>query len=204
MDQTNTLAVLTSVMHARRSVRAYANDVIDRATVGALLSAAVQAPTAMHVEPWRFVVVQDHSVLRQVSDQAKNLLTHATQGLHTVRGAQSPFSQPDFNVFYDAGTLIVICAPASGHFVQADCWLAAQNLMLVAQAMGLGTCVIGSAVSALNLPDVKQALGIPAVMEAVAPIIVGKPRVDAAQSPRQAPHILAWLDAQPLRPSALA
>lgn len=57
----------------------------------------------------------------------------------------------------------------------ADCWLAAENLLLAAYAQGLGTCVIGFAVSALNTPEWKAELKIPAEMTAVAPMIVGVP-----------------------------
>ncbi|MGA8865168.1 MAG: nitroreductase family protein, partial [Gallionella sp.] len=56
---------------ARRSVRSYAPDRLDRKTIESLLEAAVRAPTAMHEEPWAFVVVQDHALLRRVSDLAK-------------------------------------------------------------------------------------------------------------------------------------
>lgn len=85
------------------------------------------------------------------------------------------FANPEFCVFYDAGTLIVICAKPMGPFAVADCWLAAENLMLAACAMGLGTCCIGSAVPALNTVDAKAELGIPLDVTAVAPIIVGVP-----------------------------
>jgi nitroreductase len=50
-------------------------------------------------------------------------------------------------VFYDA--LIVIGARRRGPVVVADCWLAAENLMLAVCALGPGTCCIGSAVPAL-------------------------------------------------------
>lgn len=42
---------------ARHSVRAYAPIELDRNTIQNLLEAAVRAPTAMHEEPWAFVVV---------------------------------------------------------------------------------------------------------------------------------------------------
>jgi len=107
----------------------------------------VRAPTAMHEEPCAFVVVQDKQVLKQLSDIAKPLFINR---LHTTHQAGShaidTFSDPYFNIFHDEGTLIVICAKASGPFVEADCWLAAENLMLAAYAIGLGSCVIGSAV----------------------------------------------------------
>ncbi len=44
---------------ARRSVRAYAPNEVGRKDIQTLLEAAVCAPTAMHQEPWAFVIVQD-------------------------------------------------------------------------------------------------------------------------------------------------
>ena len=178
---------------ARRSVRAYALIELDRNTVQTLLEAAVRAPTAMHEEPWAFVVVQNRQVLKQLSDRAKPLFierlhrTHQT-GVHAI----DTFSYPDFNIFYNAGTLIVICAKPSGHFGEADCWLAAENLMLAACAIGLGSCVIGSSVEALNTPEVKAELNIPAEFNAIAPIIVGVPSGEIASTSRQKPLILTW------------
>jgi len=36
-------------------------------------------------------------------------------------------ANPEFSIFYDASTLIVICARPMGPFVAADCWLAAET-----------------------------------------------------------------------------
>ena len=76
-------------------------------------------------------------------------------------GAGWPRIPRAFCVFYDASTLIVICAKPMGPFVSADCWLAAENLMLAASALGLGTCCIGSAIPALNSPEAKPRAGDP-------------------------------------------
>lgn len=178
---------------ARRSVRAYAPDELDRNTIQTLLAAAVRAPTAMHEEPWAFVVVQNRQVLKQLSDRAKPLFIERLHRSHpTGSHAIDTFANPDFNIFHDAGTLIVLCAKPSGPFVEADCWLAAENLMLAACAIGLGSCVIGSCVAALNLPEVKAELGIPAEFSVVAPIIVGVPSGETAATSRKEPKILAW------------
>lgn len=136
---------------ARHSIRAYAPIELDHNTVRTLLEAAVCAPTVMHEEPWTFIVVQNKQLLKQLPDRAKPLFierlhrTHQT-GVHAI----DTFSNPNFNIFYNAGTLIVICAKLSDHFVEADCWLATENLMLAACAIELGSCVIGSSVEALN------------------------------------------------------
>ena len=160
-------------------------------SVSSCLAAAVRAPTAMHAEPWQFVIVQDADRLKRLSDRAKAALATDAR-LHPDRRHADIFAQPQFNVFYDAPTLIIICASTPGPFATADCWLAAQNLMLRAHEIGLGTCVIGSAVAALNLPDVKLDLGMPVESLAVAPIIVGRPRGATAPSARKAPQVLAW------------
>src|SRR3974390_2754534 len=92
----------------RRSVRAYTPQAVDAATVRSLLDAAVQAPTAMHAEPWAFVVVQDRTRLRRISDRAKgSWAAEAThyRDLHPSadRGAAAAFAarfaSPDFSVF---------------------------------------------------------------------------------------------------------
>ncbi len=58
--------------------------------------------------------------------------------------------------------LFVICTDKTGPFVAADFWLAAENLVLTACSMGLGTCVTGSAVAAFNASAMKAELAIPA------------------------------------------
>ena len=189
------------VIYRRRAVRAYEAAPIDEPRIRALLDAAVQAPTAMHQEPWRFVVVQNRALLRSLSDRAKEMVV--TQSEHHRRlvaphrkaaaGFASLLADPDFNIFYDAGTLVVICAKPVNDFVVADCWLAAENLMLAACADGLGTCCIGFAVPVLNSPAVKAEIGIPDDCQAFAPIIVGVPRGHTNTVPRKAPVVLSWI-----------
>ena len=192
MIQSSETMPIGDAIFGRCSVRAYTPEKVDRGTLQSLLAAAVRAPTAMHGEPWKFVIVQDAAVLERLSARAKSLFSADAAHLNRDSRSLDAFSDPDFNVFYDAGTLIVICAGRREDFAFADCWLAAENLMLTAFAKGLGTCVIGLAVSALNSPDVKQELGIPVEASAVAPIIVGRPSCAVLPSPRHEPEILAW------------
>ena len=122
------------------------------------------APTALHAEPWAFVIIQDPNTLRRYSDRAKASWIHEAAGhaeLHVPRdtASRSRFAEqlanPEFSVFYNAGTPIVIYAKAPRPFAAADCWLAAENLMLAACALGLGTCCVGSAAEAFNTPEWK-------------------------------------------------
>ncbi len=178
---------------ARRSVRSYKAQEVDIAIVRTLFEAAVRAPTAIHQEPWGFVVIQDRQLLQKLSDQAKPLfLAEVNQHAQEHSKQLSDiFDKPDFNIFYDADTLILICGKTSASFYMADCWLAAENLMLAACAMGLGTCVIGSALPALNMPEVKVKLSIPDYYSVVAPIILGYPVDVTAPVMRKSPVVLA-------------
>jgi nitroreductase len=183
-----------NAIYLRRSVRDYAPRAIGQAVIQSLLDAAVHAPTAMHEEPWSFAVIQDGNLLNRLSDSAKESVRREAQGSDSQHAKHSLelVNKPDFHVFYNAGTLIVIYGKFQGPFVAADCWLAAENLMLAACAKGLGTCVIGFAVPALNTPEWKAALSIPAEMTAIAPIIVGVPAVETPSVPRKPPEIIAW------------
>jgi nitroreductase len=173
------------VIFTRRSIRAYTGRKVDHATLRSLLDAAVQAPT-MHAEPWIFVVVQDDAVLRRYSDLAKAACIAEVE--HNPE-----LHDPHFSMFYDAGTLVVIYGNTKGRFVAADCWLAAQNLMLAASALGLGTCLVGSAVSTLDSPEAKLEFGLPPGAFAVVPIVVGIPSGEVAdRPPRREPLIVCW------------
>ena len=181
-------------IHRRRAVRHYAPQQIDPGAIRTLLDAAVHAPTALHEEPWAFAVIQDRNLLERLSDSVKEEARRSDRNPRSEadRHLSRLLSQADFHVFHDAGTLIVIYSKFSGPFVVADCWLAAENLMLAACALGLGTCVIGSAVAALNMPIWKVELKIPATMTAVAPIIVGIPGDEPPAVSRKPAEIVAW------------
>jgi nitroreductase len=191
--QKSSMNVMDAI-YQRRAVRSYAPQPVDKVTIRSLLNAAVQAPTAVHEEPWAFAVIQDKSTLKRLSDSTKKLLASGKDEIHPLRGSHvmGRFTDPNFHVFYDADALIVIYGKPMGPFVVSDCWLAAENLMLAACSMGLGTCVIGLAVAALNTPEWKKEFGIAAEMTAYAPVIVGYPSGETPPVSRKEPEIVSW------------
>jgi nitroreductase len=193
--QSETSMSAMNAIQERRSVRDYTSQTIDKSVIQILLDAAVLAPTAMHEEPWSFAIIQNQKVLDRLSESAKKLVRNEAQHSDTDRAKHTlhVMDKPDFHVFYNAGTLIVIYSKLSGPFVVADCWLAAENLLLAACAQGLGTCVIGFAVAALNTPEWMAELKIPAAMTAIAPMILGVPAGITPPVPRKLPEILAWI-----------
>ncbi len=183
-----------NVIYNRRAVRDYLPTKINKDLIHTLLDAAIQAPTAMHEEPWSFVIIQNKDLLNRLSVSAKHLILAEAKNYepHQAKRIIDLVKPTEFNIFYNAETLIIIYSKFPGSFVAADCWLAAENLMLTASANGIGTCVIGFAVSALNTPEWKAELEIPAEMTAMAPIIVGWPAGQTPSSPRKPVEILTW------------
>jgi nitroreductase len=195
-----TLSAL-DVIYSRRSVRAYTQEKVPESTVRSLIDAAVQAPTALGTPSSSFVVVQNQRSLARLSELSKTLWgeqasTHPERFLHLRFDAGEEFlarlSDPHFDIFHGATTLIVICARGTEWWETAGCWMAAENLMLAASALGLGTCCIGAAVDALNTAEIRLELAISPNLTAVAPIVVGMPAAQSAPMERPPADVVAW------------
>jgi nitroreductase len=183
---------LLEAINTRRSVRSYADTKVDKETIEKLILAATQAPSAMNTQPWAYAVIQDAALLKDYSDRAKLFLLKSLDRIPLLTKYKAAFENPGFNIFYNAQSLVIIFAKAEGLHNAEDCCLAAQNLMLTAHNLGLGTCWIGFARPFLNLPDVKEELRIPADYETVAPIIVGYPQINPPAVPKKSPEIIFW------------
>jgi nitroreductase len=180
---------LVKAIASRRSVREYTAQTVDEQDIRGLIDAAVQAPSAVNQQPWTFTVVRDQSKLDRISHDAKiQMLATMPAGVHSDH-FRSLLSDPNFEIFYHAPVLIVISAIAQERWIVEDCSLAAENLMLAACDIGLGTCWIGFAQSFLNTPEGKSVLGLPAAWVPIAPIIVGHPKTPAPPVSRKQPEI---------------
>ena len=88
MSIADSTMTVTEAIDARRSVRSYAPDTVARASVRRLLAAAVRAPTAVHEEPWAFVIIQDRDRRVNARSRAGSLRPHgdsqACPGSHAV------------------------------------------------------------------------------------------------------------------------
>lgn len=180
-------------IYKRRAVRSFQTTPVTEDLLVKLLNATIQAPSARNLQPWAFVIVECKSLLREYSERAKRFLLGSLDPESPLHEYRESLADREFNIFYDAGTLVVICAKDADPQAAEDCCLAAENLMLAALEFGLATCPIGLARPWLNAPEVKRELHIPTAYNAVMPIIVGYPT--SAETPpvvRTAPEILIW------------
>jgi nitroreductase len=181
------------VLQKRRAVREYTDEPMDRWEIDSLINAAIEAPSAMNVQPWAFAVVLGKEEVENYAKRAKESLLNK-QVQFPDRGIEQRFEElvklnPDFTLFYHAPALVLVLAKSSEHQAVEDCCLAAQNLMLAARDRDLGTCWIGFARPWLNLPEVKAELGLRSEYEVVAPIVLGYPTAWPESHGRKPPEI---------------
>jgi nitroreductase len=178
-------------IHGRRSIRAYRPQVPERALVEELIWAAVQAPTppASGDAPWAVCVVEGVARLAGYGARAKQYARD-----HRPEGQQRAWAErPDFKVFWDAPTAVLICARRGNPETAFDCCRAGQNLMLAAHARGLGSCWVGAPLPWLNSEGVAEELGLPSGFEPIVAIILGYPAQTPAGNPRSRPSV-TWCD----------
>jgi nitroreductase len=179
---------VTEAIRMRRATRSYTGKVLTSEQIHALLEAAIQAPSARNEQPWSFAIIQNRELLASLSAEIKSALMHDPEWREHL-----PLADPEFDIFYGAGTVIVICARTEGFGPVGDCYLAAQNLMLAACEMGLATCPIGLARDRLKAPTWRKQLGIPESIEPVLPVAAGYPAASMPATSRRAPMIHAWI-----------
>ena len=196
------------VLKKRRAVREYTPAAIDRPDIEALINAAIEAPSAMNVQPWAFAVVLGRERVDSYAKRALEWLSANSSQLPDL-ATQHKLAQrredPDFTLFYHAPALVLVLAKSAQAQAVQDCCLAAENLMLSARDCGLGTCWIGFARPWLNLPETKAELGLPDQYEVVAPIVLGHP-VAWPESHGRKPAEIYWVRPAPAerRPAAIA
>ena len=129
--------VLSNIM-ARRSVRQYLDKPVEHEKLEVIVRAGINAPSGMNRQPWIVRVVEDQQLIADVNEVFKR------------NNPEQVARDPNFkNMFRNAPNLICVCTPAEGGG-ELDAGLLGENMMLAAQAMGLGTCCLGGPVRFLN------------------------------------------------------
>jgi len=127
----------------RRSIRRFLNKPVDRDLLSQIVEAASCAPAAENRRPWKFIVVQDASLVR--------LVKRLSPGISFVPAC-----------------IMAICSESrtqqnrfDSYLATASCAMAGQNMLLAAHALGLGACLVRSFSSAA----VREILGVPSGLE---------------------------------------
>ena len=182
-------------IYQRRSVRNFSTKEIPEEIIKELIHAGTYAPTAMNMQPWRFVVVTNKQLIAEYDERAKKdfIAMHKDTKIPELSGYLRNMSNPAMHLFYGAPVLILIFT-SSNVIGDHDCALAAENMMLAAQSLGIGSCWIGLAIGLGNDAEFLKEVGVPEGHKLIAPLIFGYPAKDGLKAPaRNADVILKWM-----------
>lgn len=165
----------------RRSIRKYQDKPIDKNTLEEIIKAAQYSPTAHNRQPWEFLVVDDKEVLAN--------LRHIQRWTSFAK---------------DAACVIFVCGDVDRSFnrdkedekwsfIDVDCAIATENLMLAAWSKGIGTCYCGAAPMQKVVDTLKDYLKLPENIRPFAIVPMGYPAEDPKQpEDRYNPDKIHW------------
>ncbi|MFW6224624.1 MAG: nitroreductase family protein, partial [Bacteroidota bacterium] len=151
------------VIHNRKSVRQYQEKTVPDEKIETMLRAAMAAPTARNIQPWQFYVITSREVLNQLAESLPyaKMLAHAPMAIVVAGDTQK--GNPNEEQI---------------HNWTLDCAAATQNLLLAAEAQGLGAVWTGVYPYQLRIDAVNKALNLPDHIVPLNIIPVGYPKED--------------------------
>lgn len=189
---------LMELIRGRRSVRMFKREPVARELIEKIVEAASWAPTAGNRQDWEFTVVYSDHVKRELGrtmraawDEmlARPDAESVAEELKKHARYFSWFSRAPVVIAISAheadGYMAHLCgadaADIAGHKTSAA--MAAQNLMLAAHALGLGTCCLTAPLAAKE--EIKTLLGLGRRRDLVCLIALGWPSGASPVMPRK-------------------
>lgn len=161
-------AVMANILQ-RKSVRAYTSDSIPGNVMENLLRAAMAAPSGMNVQPWSFVVINDKSRLEEIFGDNMNMRMFKQAAAIVVLCADTTFCRPPReNPEGEAVT-------QANRIWRDDMGAVTENLLLAAEAHGLGACWTACYPFEERMAPVKEALQLPETVVPYSIVPIGYP-----------------------------
>jgi nitroreductase/NAD-dependent dihydropyrimidine dehydrogenase PreA subunit len=179
--------MLMEIIKQRRSCRLYKDQPVDRALIDDLLQAAVMAPSGTNSQGWKFLILPNREGVirlgevtgdfyRRLNRKAANPIVRTVlkllgyPALHDYyngyyRKVQEALEGWDRSredrLFHGAPAAIIVAADRNSSCPAEDALLASQNILLMAEALDLGSCLIGYVVEAARRdPSIGRLLGL--------------------------------------------
>ena len=168
-------SVIETIM-ARRSVRNYTSEPVDREQMAKILECGMYAPSAMNMQPWAVRVVDAPDFIEGVT----NIAVEQNPQLKEQEGFR--------NFFRNAPTVAFIACPVESYSGEFDCGLLSENMMLAAWSMGIGSCCLGSVVPVMNSEAAKpylERLQLPEGYKLQLAIAFGYPEPNSTKAPER-------------------
>ena len=187
---------IIEIIKTRRCVREFKEDAISDEDIKFLIDCARYAPSGFNMQPWSFLVIKNRDLLQKLSESGKKAMIPILEPMKNTSKKASDFlgflKTKGTSLFYDAPVLIIILGNKNAPTSDFDCAMAAQNMMLAAHSMGIGSCWIGGLLPALMDEKILKEIGAPQGYKAVAPLIFGYPKGRIATPEKIEPEVI-WL-----------
>ena len=155
----------------KHSCRSFSDKKVAKSDIEKILDCGLSAPSAMNKQPWFFVVITDCAVIKKLNTLAqKNFLDSKIDW--RVKWAK----MENFSPFYNPNVLILICAERRTPNAKNDCCFAVQNMTLMAQSMGINSCIVQDVCWAIDESNQVE-FGIPEDYEIYLALSLGYPKV---------------------------
>ncbi len=138
-------------IYDRRSVRSYADKSVPEETILEILKAGFHAPSGANSQGLRFAVVTDRSKLKAYAERGRVMSLAMFHKMNEERPSDGTaymvkmLSNPNNDIFHGAPAIVFIFASPSCLTPLEDASVTAENMMLAAKSLGLGSCWIGFA-----------------------------------------------------------
>ena len=185
------------LLRARRSIRVYRREPVERGTLASLIDLARYAPSGHNRQPVRWLVVYEPRSVREIAGHVADWLAHMLEqqpelaaSMHmerVLRGWEAGFDP----ICRGAPHLVFAHAPEKDATAPAACTIALSYLELAASSFGLGGCW-GGYVHAASMywPPLQETLGLPEGHKPFGAMMVGLPKVAYHRlPPRRSPEI---------------
>ncbi|MCL2820306.1 MAG: nitroreductase [Oscillospiraceae bacterium] len=126
-------------IYDRFSCRDFKDSPLRREQIDALVNAALAAPSAMNLQPWHVIMVTDKALIDELDREGMRIV-----GTWEDKSTQERFKERGGKLFYNAPCLMLILSDGST-WGTLDCGIQCQNVVIAAESMGLGSCIVGMA-----------------------------------------------------------
>jgi nitroreductase len=91
---------------------------------------------------------------------------------------------------YWSAPLVIFVIGRAAHW--SECAMVCENMMLAAQSLGLGSCIVGFGARVTDDADIVERLGLQEKERIFGPVVFGYPEIDPAP-PTKKPPVIEWI-----------